>query len=81
MSLRALTFLLSTGLLAAQNEVVFVGTSVGGSTDPHFFVSSGSGTVVSTSGNNFTELTLSLDPPANAADFTVSNGVRIVAGV
>lgn len=40
----------ATALLPAQNEVVFVGTSVGGSTDPHYFASSSSGTVLANAG-------------------------------
>src|SRR5262245_46031513 len=39
----------------AQNEIVFVGTSVGGTTDPFYFAASGTGALVSSGGNNLTD--------------------------
>jgi hypothetical protein len=41
--------------LHAQGPIVFVGTSVGGSTDAHFFVDVATGGVVNQSGNTFTD--------------------------
>jgi hypothetical protein len=50
-----IALLTTTSLLTAQNEMVFVGTSVGGTTDPYFVGSSATGTVVHSGGNNFTD--------------------------
>lgn len=47
--------LFSATLLTAQNEIVFVGTSVGGTTDPHYFASGATGAVVSTASITFTD--------------------------
>jgi hypothetical protein len=43
--------------LAAQagNEIVFVGTSVGGNADPHYFVASGTGAIANSGGNVSTD--------------------------
>ena len=54
--LRASSILFCASLVGQSGaEIVFVGTSVGGGTDPHFFASQNSGTVLVSGGNANTD--------------------------